>query len=144
MRVLGVNNFHNPAALPGGGAAVEGGGLDRDAFLQLLIAQMRHQDPLGGGEGQDPSAFVTQLALLTIIEQVMRVAQTLEESGEQQWQVQALDFLDRSVVITTGEGEVSGTVSAVRQGAEGVLLTVNGEEHPLHAVRTIYGRDHGG
>lgn len=50
--------------------------LGRDAFLRLLVAQLRHQDPLSP---QDPTAFVGQLAQLTQVEEASRSRQQLEQ-----------------------------------------------------------------
>lgn len=49
--------------------------LDKDAFLQLLVAQMKYQDPL---DPQDNSAFVAELAQFSALEQMTNVANNLD------------------------------------------------------------------
>ena len=44
-------------------------GMGSDLFLQLLVAQMRYQNPLSGE--QDTGQMITQLALFTMLEQVI-------------------------------------------------------------------------
>lgn len=58
--------------------------LGKDAFLQLLVTQLQHQDPL---DPQDNSAFLAQLAQFTSVESLqvikedMAALRSLFESG---------------------------------------------------------------
>jgi len=47
----------------------------RDTFLQLLVTQIRNQDPLNP---QDPTEFVTQLAQFSSLEQLLEMRKALE------------------------------------------------------------------
>src|SRR5258706_13840008 len=49
-------------------------GLDKNAFLKLLVAQMKNQDPL---KPMDNTEFVAQLAQFSNLEQVMVISQRL-------------------------------------------------------------------
>jgi flagellar basal-body rod modification protein FlgD len=44
--------------------------LGKDAFLQLLVTQLQHQDPL---QPQDNSAFLAQLAQFTSVESLEQI-----------------------------------------------------------------------
>ena len=55
--------------------AKPGGELDKDAFLQLLVAQMKYQDPLNP---QDNSEYVAELANFSALEQMTNVAENIE------------------------------------------------------------------
>lgn len=50
--------------------------LGKDAFLQLLVTQMRYQDPL---DPQDNSEYLSQLAQFSALEQMTNVAEGLTE-----------------------------------------------------------------
>lgn len=50
--------------------------LDQGAFLQLLVAQLKNQDPV---EPQDPSAFVAQLAQFNQLDQLIGIRQSLKD-----------------------------------------------------------------
>jgi len=49
--------------------------LDKDTFLQLLVAQIRNQNPLNPADGVQ---FVSQLAQFSELEQVMAMRTELE------------------------------------------------------------------
>jgi len=50
-------------------------GLGRDAFLQLLVTQMSHQNPL---QPQEDGAFIAQLAQFSSLEQLTNIDGTLK------------------------------------------------------------------
>ena len=50
--------------------------MDKDAFLQLLVTQLRYQDPL---EPQDNSEFVAEMAQFSSLEQMNNVADYLDK-----------------------------------------------------------------
>ena len=50
-------------------------GLGREAFLQLLVTQLAHQDPM---KPQEDGAFIAQLAQFSSLEQLTSIQDTLE------------------------------------------------------------------
>ncbi len=50
-----------------------GSALDKDAFLQLLVTQMKYQDPL---EPTDNTEYVSQLATFSELEEMQNMVQT--------------------------------------------------------------------
>jgi len=52
--------------------------LNSDAFLTLLVAQLRNQDPL---KPMDPTEFVTQLVQFNVLEQTIQIRQVLEKNS---------------------------------------------------------------
>lgn len=92
--------------------------LDKDAFLKLLAAQAKAQDPMNP---TDSTAQIAQLAQFSSLEQMMNVAQSTEKS-------QAVNMIGHTVSYsdaTTG-AVVSGTVQSVTMTSSGPTLTVNG------------------
>ena len=59
----------------GGTAAASDSLADKQAFLQLLIAQIKNQDPLNPADGLE---FLTQLAQFSQLEQLMGIRSELE------------------------------------------------------------------
>ncbi len=70
--------------------------LGRDAFLKLLVAQLRHQDPL---KPQDDSAFVAELAQFSSLEQTMGINDRLDMLS-----VQSQGLQNSQVVGLVGKG----------------------------------------
>ena len=107
--------------------------LDRQAFLQLLVTQLRYQDPLNPMEDRE---FIAQMAQFSALEQMINLNQTFERNH-------AFSTLGRSVDAAfvhpvTGEWtEISGLVTAVNTQGNQVLLVVNGIDVPFDAVKSI-------
>ena len=49
-------------------------GMGKDAFMKLLMAQLKHQDPMAP---EDPKEFVTQLSELTGVEQLTSIKERM-------------------------------------------------------------------
>lgn len=74
---VGTAEQSQPRTLP-----TNGNGMGRDEFLKLLVAQMKHQDPLNPMDGKD---MVAQLATFSSVEQLI----ALNKSAEAQEAAQA-------------------------------------------------------
>jgi flagellar basal-body rod modification protein FlgD len=74
--VAPVNNTTTSAAQGLSSALGQNKAMGRDAFLKLLVAQLKNQDPL---KPQDNSAFVAELAQFSSLEQSMGVNDKLNQ-----------------------------------------------------------------
>ena len=123
---------------PNGREATQGRGLgdmDSEAFLELLVTQLRHQDPMGGGQ-EDTNEFVTQVTMLSLMEQVLQLQDSMENQEEHSQNSQMLSLLNQEVELQDENGEtVQGTVTSVDMGAGKV--TVNQESYPLSSIETV-------
>ncbi|HEY3380312.1 MAG TPA: flagellar hook capping FlgD N-terminal domain-containing protein [Vicinamibacterales bacterium] len=54
-------------------------GLGRDAFLNLLVTQLQHQDP---SKPMDDSQFITQLATFSSLEQLSQISSQVSAIGQ--------------------------------------------------------------
>ena len=71
--------------------------LGKDAFLQLLVAQLKNQDPL---DPQDNSSYIAELAQFSALEQMTNVSTHLEDLNK------VVGNIDTSVLV----GQLSGMI----------------------------------
>lgn len=104
-----------------------------DAFLQLLVTQLKHQDPL---KPMDPTQTVTQLATFASVEQSVQMNANLASLSAQSGLSQASDLVGRLVV--SADGATSGVIRAVKTGPDGLsALLQDGNIVPLRPGVTI-------
>lgn len=104
-----------------------------NAFLQLLVTQLRHQDPL---KPMDPTETVTQLATFASVEQAMQTNSLLAALTDNSAFSQAGALIGRT--LTSQDGKVTGVVKSVIVESSGlVAVLANGAKVPLGAGVTI-------
>lgn len=102
------------------------GALGPDAFLGLMVAQMRHQDPLAPSDANQMMSQTSMLAQTELLSKVATSQQAL--LGLQRAEV-ATDLVGTQVKGVAADGEdVGGVVDAVRFSATGPLLVVGTHE----------------
>lgn len=95
--------------------------LDKDAFLQLLVAQMKYQDPL---KPTDNTQYISQLATFTQLEETQNMQSSLQA-------MQGNDLVGKTVMLkvtssVTGQTSVvTGRVDYVVHEAGKTYLSVN-------------------
>ncbi len=106
--------------------------LGKDAFLKLLMTQMKYQDPLNP---QTDQQFVAQLAQFSALEEMQNMNATSKNT-------QAFGLLGREVVmdVTDGNkelGTVQGYVDYVVMQKNKAYLSVNGGLYPIDNLREV-------
>jgi flagellar basal-body rod modification protein FlgD len=112
----------------------------KDAFLKLLLAQLRNQDPL---DPTDAKEFVTQLSQLASVEQLMTIVDrisALEVATAGIANAQVADLTGRTVTanvstIRLGESGPGQAVFQLDGRAQAVTVTIRDEAGQV--VRTI-------
>jgi flagellar basal-body rod modification protein FlgD len=108
---------------------------DKDMFLQLLVAQMRNQDP---ANPQDSSEFLAQTAQFTALEKMQQVADQTSQLVALQVAFGASSMVGQTVAYAGPDGTMlSGVVSSVRFEATGPVLQVNGEDVHFAEVQSV-------
>jgi len=108
-----INKLQNPTATK----TNSGEALGKDAFLQLLVTQMKNQNPL---DPQDNTAFVAQLAQFSSLESMQNLTSTVSTIGANYQSSQALQassLVGRSVIVETGS-----TVVDTAKGMTGSIV----------------------
>jgi flagellar basal-body rod modification protein FlgD len=91
----------------------------KDAFMKLLVEQLRNQSP---DNASDPQAFMDQMTQFSILEQ-------LQNQSAVQSQQNAAGLLGHTVSYLDDHGtEVEGLVEAVDYGGGVPTLTVGGQD----------------
>lgn len=102
---------------------------DYNAFLRLLIAQLKNQDPT---KPIDATEYISQIATFSNVEQAVQTNAKLDALMTSFALAQADSVIGRTV--TSADGSVSGKVTSVRIVSGGaVAVLTGGREIPLGA-----------
>lgn len=123
-----------------------GGAMGKDEFLQLLVAQLKNQDPLNPADGQE---FAAQLAQFSSVEQLMSINETLAgQSGSSGALLgamnanAALSTIGRTVVaagdfLVATEAQPAEATFDVGTGGGNAVLTVKDASGNVVATREL-------
>lgn len=107
--------------------------LGKDAFLQLLVAQMKYQDPLNP---TSDTQYIAQLAQFSQLEQLQNLSATNENS-------QMLSLVGKEVCVSVEnvDGSISykdGTVSGVTVSGGKAFLEIDGSIYESSQLVQVY------
>ncbi|WP_201308981.1 flagellar hook assembly protein FlgD [Puerhibacterium puerhi] len=123
------------ATASGGTTAKDGSTLDSEAFLQLLVAQLRYQDPTSP---MDTTQLMAQTTQMTSVEQLVALADTQREAFAMQQRATAASLVGKQITAVDAEGtKVTGVVSAVSYESGTPLLQVGDVLVPLDLVTVV-------
>ncbi|MBU2952579.1 flagellar hook assembly protein FlgD [Marinobacter sp. F3R08] len=114
--------------------------LGRNEFMELMLAQLKNQNPL---EPQDNGEFISQLAQFSSLEEMQNLSGTVEDVVSQFRSTQALQasaMVGKTVLapseigILDAGGEITGTIE-VPASTGGLRLSIEGQSGEL--VRQI-------
>ena len=105
--------------------------LGKDAFLQLLVTQMKYQDPLNPNTDTD---YIAQLATFSQLEQLQNLSSTSSNT-------QALSLVGKTVILkdesSSSTTYVTGNVDYVSVSGSKVKLSVNGKLYDFDQLDTV-------
>lgn len=116
----------------------KGDTLDKQAFLQLLVAQMQYQDPL---EPMDNTEYVSQLAQFSALEAMQNVDQSLINQN-------ALNLVGKNVIMSVGSSngsaniEVAGKVDFVQIIDGKAHLSIEDKTYSIDDLEYVVGDDY--
>lgn len=108
--------------------------LGKDAFLQLLVAQLKYQNPLSPMDGTE---FVAQTAQLTMTEKLEELSKFSEASVLDANRRSAAELVGKTISYDNGTKVVEGVVSSARMNGGNPILMVGTTEVPLGAVLEV-------
>ena len=110
--------------------------MDREAFLNLLVTQLKNQDPMNP---MDDTQFVTQLAQFSSLEQMQNMNSTLGTSVTNQATLEAVSLIGRNVdaVDSSTGNTITGVVDKVFFQSGQAVLEVGGNDIQLSDVSSV-------
>lgn len=119
MSVTATTSATTAAAATTDTSSSTGKTLDYNSFLQLLVAQLKNQDPTNPA---DPTTFVAQLASFSSVEQLVNANSKLGSMLTQGELSQAAAVIGRTV--TSSDGSISGQIASVQITSSGLTATL--------------------
>ena len=110
--------------------------LDKEAFLNLLVAQLSNQDPLDPMDNQD---FIAQMATFSQLEQMTNLNSSFTDFMQGQALSQYASIVGKEVVAVdpdTGE-EISGTAESVSFDSETAQVSIDGTKIDISNIQEI-------
>ncbi|MGB1192444.1 MAG: flagellar hook assembly protein FlgD [Pseudomonadales bacterium] len=129
-------------------AATEEQDLGKDAFLQLMIAQLQNQDPLSPAKNED---FIAQLAQFSSVEGIQNINSSIEELATAFRSSQALEassLVGRQVQVSadtatlSADGPVRGTIDLATSSAN-IKLYIEGPDGQVIRTQDIGTQERG-
>ncbi len=113
-------------------ASGKGASLDKDAFLQLLVAQMKYQDPL---QPTSNTEYISQLATFSELEEMQNIGQSMDLQRASA--LVGKEVIVKSVSETGKESFVSGKVDYVVMEKGKAMLSINETLYPIADLDTV-------
>jgi flagellar basal-body rod modification protein FlgD len=112
-----------------------GGELGKDAFLKLLVAQLKYQDPMNP---MDNTEFLAQTAQFTTVEKLTELATAQQSLLTAQLQLGASNLIGKTVSYADKDGKVqTGVVTAARFDGTTPTLRVGDADVAIADVKEI-------
>ncbi|WP_408070956.1 flagellar hook capping FlgD N-terminal domain-containing protein [Butyrivibrio sp. JL13D10] len=109
-------------------AAAANQGYDKNAFMNILCAQMKYQDPL---EPTSNTEYINQYATFSQVEQLSNMAEAFTMS-------RASDLVGKTVIVTNEGGEkIQGKVDYVTYKSGEAYLNIDGKDYKMEDVNSV-------
>ncbi len=114
-----------------------GSSMDKEAFLQLLVAQMKYQDPL---EPTSNTEYIAQYATFSQVEMLQNMSATMDTSA-------AMQLVGKTVTIEseTASGtktQTTGVVDYVERSGNKNMLYIDGVPYNYDNLVTVWSDDY--
>jgi flagellar basal-body rod modification protein FlgD len=107
--------------------------MDENAFLNLLVTELKNQDPMNPMDNKD---FIAQLAQFSSLQEMQNLNTSMKSFTQSQPMLQGASLIGRTVTASdssTGD-EITGVVKSVKFDSGKTLLNVNGQDISLDTV----------
>ena len=109
--------------------------LGTDTFLQLMVAQLKYQNPLSPTDG---TQFLAQTAQFTMVEKLTALAEQSERLVADNQALAAASLVGRTISWADPAGDVQhGVVTAAAFGSGGATVRVGDLSIPFDQIRDV-------
>ena len=113
--------------------------LGQEDFLKLLAQQFQQQDPM---KPMDDTAFISQMAQFTSLEQMQNLNQTMSQQAQFQNLSNASGMIGKYVSLedtssSSGSGLVTGQVDEVRMAGGKVSVVIGGQSYDASNITMV-------
>ena len=113
--------------------------LGKDAFLQLLVAQLRNQDPLSPADSQ---SFMAQTAQFTMVEKLEEIAASMADLSKNDEFATIGNLVGKTVQHRDSIGNLlESRVTAGKVGENGIVLVLGDEEIRMDDIVAVLATD---
>ena len=135
LSFLSNSSTSSSAVDEGSTIGAPGGALGKDEFLQLLITQMRNQDPI---EPVDNAEMIAQLAQFSSLEQMKNLNDEFSNLRQENSLMQSLLLSGQVVAAEHIDGtSIEGVVEKVSWQEGKLHLTIDGTLYPLKDLNSF-------
>ncbi len=97
-------------------------GLDKTAFLKLLVTELTYQNPM---EPVDNKDFIAQLAQFSSLEEMENMAQEFSQIAQSSKWSYGVSLIGRQVLAAADKGDVKGKVISVGIEDDQIMLQLD-------------------
>ncbi len=116
-------------------AAANASLLDRDAFLKLLVAQLKYQDP---SKPADASEMISQSAQLSVVDKLDQISKSISEAGATNRLTLGGSIIGKQVTFAGTDGvPVNQVVTSVSFTGSTMVLRAGTWDVPIDSVLSI-------
>lgn len=117
---------------------------DPEAFLKILVAQLKYQDPM---QPQDSAEFVAQLSQLATMEQMYNVSRSMDNLAAKYEMSRYFEMIGHQVTLSSGDELITGKIGGVafEDGKPYFYLAgaPNGQKYTLEQIVNVSGGQSG-
>jgi len=112
---------------------------DPEAFMKILVAQMKYQNPM---QPQDSEAFISQLTQIASMEQIYNMSQSMDKMAAEYEMARYFQLINQQVSLVSGDEIITGRVGGVAFDSDSKPYfyfagAFNGEHYTLDQVVNI-------
>ncbi|MCK9224236.1 MAG: flagellar biosynthesis protein FlgD [Candidatus Muirbacterium halophilum] len=111
--------------------------LDKNAFMMLLITEMKNQNPLEPLENKEMMSQLASFSSLEQMENLNKQFESVVELSSQSLWAQAAQFMGKDVIAETNQGFINGKIEKATVADNTLWFEVNGIEVNLEQIREI-------